>query len=152
MVSNWPFVSCRNLSNPEPLTISGLRDIFNRLEKECGIHCNPHKFRRSFATTWLDNSGGEDIEILMIVGGWEDFKTVKEHYAHIKTTLLFVPLAGSSENIKKESCVMEAPLIPRLGIPPALLFRTFSLLQAKSFLTILLSEKIFQKKTKLNID
>jgi integrase len=85
---SWLFVSTRNLANPEPLTVSGLRGIFIRLEKECGIHSNPHKFRRSFATSWIENSDGQGIEVLMITGGWEDFRTLKEHYIQFRTPLI----------------------------------------------------------------
>lgn len=70
-----------------PLTVSGLRRKLTRLERRCGIRANPHKFRRTFATYWL-NQPDSEIEKLMQVGGWSDRETIFTHYARFQVSTL----------------------------------------------------------------
>jgi integrase/recombinase XerC len=79
------FASQRN--HNDPLTVSGLRQLCDRLENRSGIHANPHMYRRAFASWWL-NEGKGDIETLMKIGGWQDRETVFSHYAALKTETL----------------------------------------------------------------
>jgi len=70
---SWLLVTTCNLIDSEPLSVRGLRTIFRRLEKDCDVHSNPHKFRRSFATAWLENfgrSGNRDINVNWRMGGF----------------------------------------------------------------------------------
>ena len=79
------FLSSRDPDSP--LTVSGLRTLCKRLADRAGLHANPHKFRRAFATFWL-NQGAGDLETLMQIGGWQDRETVLRHYATISTDTL----------------------------------------------------------------
>jgi integrase len=38
-----------------PLTTIGVQKLMRRLERACGVHCNPHKLRHTFATRCADN-------------------------------------------------------------------------------------------------
>jgi len=100
----WLFVSSRSLS--EPLSVSGLRRMCERLvgyaatiqttSGEDGnsmrgdkppLHANPHKFRHSFVSGWVNHTGGEEIEPLLKIAGWRD-RRMLEVYAHYETTTI----------------------------------------------------------------
>jgi len=61
------------------MSYATLRDITRRLEERTGIHCNPHKFRRSFATQY---AGEGNLFALQKIGGWESLEMVR-HYANL---------------------------------------------------------------------
>jgi len=52
----------------------GIQQMLERLEKEAGIKCNPHAFRRGFACN-LHRKGLSTLDI-MHLGGWEDLSMV----------------------------------------------------------------------------
>jgi len=81
----WLFVSNRDMS--EPLTVSGLRRLCERLGRHCQIHANPHKFRHSFASSWINQTEGQEIETLIEIAGWKDRKML-EVYGHYQTPSL----------------------------------------------------------------
>jgi len=56
------------------LTIYGIQQMLERLEKETGIKCNPHAFRRGFACN-LHRKGLSTLDI-MHLGGWSDLSMV----------------------------------------------------------------------------
>lgn len=84
-VDGYIFASARN--RLQPLTVSGLRRKLTRLERRCGVRANPHKFRRTFATYWL-NQDESEIEKLMQIGGWRDRETIFVHYARYQVATL----------------------------------------------------------------
>lgn len=59
------------------LTDRGIEKALKRLEKKTGIRCNPHVFRRSFAT--IMKSKGVDISIIRQLGGWESLAMVERY-------------------------------------------------------------------------
>jgi len=61
------------------LTIYGIQQMLERLEKETGIKCNPHAFRRGFACN-LHRKGLSTLDI-MHLGGWSDLSMVLR-YTH----------------------------------------------------------------------
>jgi integrase/recombinase XerD len=63
-----------------PMTRSSIRLALTRLGKRAGVKCNPHKFRHSFAITFLRNGG--NIFVLQAILGHADLQMVK-HYAAI---------------------------------------------------------------------
>ncbi|MFC1972615.1 tyrosine-type recombinase/integrase, partial [Chloroflexota bacterium] len=52
----------------------GIVSIMRRLEKKTGLPCNPHTFRRTFASNL--HRSGMDIEHIMRLGGWESLEMV----------------------------------------------------------------------------
>jgi site-specific recombinase XerD len=54
-----------------------IEKTLKRLEKKTGIKCNPHVFRRSFAT--IMKSKGVDISIIRQLGGWESLAMVERY-------------------------------------------------------------------------
>jgi site-specific recombinase XerD len=52
------------------LTAHAIQTLCRRIEERTGLKANPHVFRRSFAT--IKKQQGLDIEIIRILGGWED--------------------------------------------------------------------------------
>lgn len=64
--------------NGTPLSASGFRMIFRRLEVETGIHCNPHKWRHTAAIEYL--RGGGKIETLKALLGHQSL-VMTLHYA-----------------------------------------------------------------------
>jgi integrase/recombinase XerC/integrase/recombinase XerD len=52
----------------------GIQQMLERLEKETGIKCNPHTFRRGFACN-LHRKGLSTLDI-MHLGGWSDLGMV----------------------------------------------------------------------------
>jgi len=56
------------VNNRGPLTASGIYQIINRRERECGVAVYPHQSHRHISHTWLDRS---DLEgDLMELNGW----------------------------------------------------------------------------------
>jgi site-specific recombinase XerD len=58
-------------------TEGGIVWALRHLEKKTGIKCNPHVFRRSFAT--IMKSKGVDIAIIRQLGGWESLAMVERY-------------------------------------------------------------------------
>jgi len=56
------------------LSAYGIQQMLERLEKETGIKCNPHVFRRTFACI-LHKKGLSTLSI-MHLGGWESLDMV----------------------------------------------------------------------------
>ena len=52
----------------------GVQIILYRLQKTTGLPCNPHTFRRTFASNL--HRAGLDVEHIMRLGGWESLDTV----------------------------------------------------------------------------
>lgn len=53
-----------------------------RLEKRIGLRCNPHTFRRTFASNL--HRQGLDIEHIMRLGGWESLDMVLRYTRSVK--------------------------------------------------------------------
>jgi integrase len=69
------------------LSVNGLQQLCIRLEQKSGVHCNPHKFRRFFATWWI-NQTDANIDVLMEIGGWQSREVLYSHYASYQTAKL----------------------------------------------------------------
>ena len=54
----------------------GVQIMLWRLEKKTGLVCNPHTFRRTFASNL--HRQGLDVEHIMRLGGWESLKLYRE--------------------------------------------------------------------------
>jgi site-specific recombinase XerD len=93
------FVSAKNLS--QPLTVTAVQQMLNRLEKQAKIHCNPHKFRRTFADRYLNNTEGGEIEILGELGGWSNGQIIREHYARYRVQTLVRAYRRTLERVKE---------------------------------------------------
>jgi integrase len=61
-----------------PLTTWGVEELMQRLSTACGIHCNPHKMRHTFATRSVD--AGIPIFHLQQAGGWRSIEMVRRYY------------------------------------------------------------------------
>jgi site-specific recombinase XerD len=58
------------LGQQGPLTMSGLEQLIKRRGRQAGIEgLHPHRFRHSFASSWLADGGQEGD--LMFLGGWK---------------------------------------------------------------------------------
>jgi site-specific recombinase XerD len=55
----------------------GIVEMLKRLEKQTGLPCNPHTFRRTFASNL--HRAGMDIEHIMRLGGWESLEMVQRY-------------------------------------------------------------------------
>ena len=53
-----------------------------RLEKRTDLRCNPHTFRRTFASNL--HRAGLDIEHIMRLGGWESLDMVLRYTRSVK--------------------------------------------------------------------
>ena len=51
--------------------------MLNDLEKETGLHCNPHTFRRNFAC--LLRKAGVDTMTIKDLGRWESLEMVQRY-------------------------------------------------------------------------
>ncbi len=60
----------------------GIQIMLYRLEKRTGLPCNPHTFRRTFASNLHRN--GLDIEHIMRLGGWENLDMVVRYTRSVK--------------------------------------------------------------------
>ncbi len=60
----------------------GIISVLRRLEKKTGLPCNPHTFRRTFASNL--HRAGLDIEHIMRLGGWESLDMVVRYTRSVK--------------------------------------------------------------------
>ena len=60
----------------------GIISILRRLEKKTGLPCNPHTFRRTFASNL--HRRGVDVEHIMRLGGWESLDMVLRYTKSVK--------------------------------------------------------------------
>jgi len=60
----------------------GIVSVLRRLEKRTGLPCNPHTFRRTFASNL--HRTGIDIEHIMRLGGWESLDMVIRYTRSVK--------------------------------------------------------------------
>ena len=60
----------------------GIVSVLRRLEKRTGLPCNPHTFRRTFASNL--HRAGLDIEHIMRLGGWESLDMVVRYTRSVK--------------------------------------------------------------------
>jgi len=56
---------------------AGIRSMLNRLERETGLPCNPHTFRRTFAC--LLRKAGVDTMTIKDLGRWESLEMVQRY-------------------------------------------------------------------------
>jgi integrase/recombinase XerD len=64
--------------NTARMTDSGVRDMVGRRGEQAGIqNVHPHRFRRSFADSWL--AGGGSTDDLMHITGWKTYDMVREY-------------------------------------------------------------------------
>jgi len=68
-----------NLWNMEP---HGIQLMLQRLKQETGLQCNPHTFRRTFASNL--HRAGMDIEHIMRLGGWSSLDMVITYTKSVK--------------------------------------------------------------------
>jgi len=64
------------------LTSWGIVSVFRRLKQKTGLPCNPHTFRRTFASNL--HRAGLDIEHIMRLGGWESLDMVLRYTRSVK--------------------------------------------------------------------
>lgn len=64
------------------MTPWGIVSMLRRLEKKTGLKCNPHTFRRTFASNLHRN--GLDVEHIMRLGGWESLDMVLRYTRSVK--------------------------------------------------------------------
>jgi integrase/recombinase XerC len=60
----------------------GIQIMLYRLQERTGIPCNPHTFRRTFASNL--HRAGLDIEHIMRLGGWESLDMVLSYTRSVK--------------------------------------------------------------------
>jgi len=60
----------------------GIASMLRRLEKETALPCNPHTFRRTFASNL--HRAGLDVEHIMRLGGWESLDMVLRYTQSVK--------------------------------------------------------------------
>jgi site-specific recombinase XerD len=60
----------------------GIQIMLYRLEKKTGLRCNPHTFRRTFASNL--HRSGLDVEHIMRLGGWESLDMVLRYTKSVK--------------------------------------------------------------------
>jgi integrase len=64
------------------VTRSSIQDMLLKLGRKTGFPCNPHTFRRTFASNL--HRAGLDIEHIMRLGGWESLEMVLRYTASVK--------------------------------------------------------------------
>jgi integrase len=69
-------------SNIWHLNVWGIISMLRRLEQRTGLPCNPHTFRRTFASNL--HRAGMDIEHIMRLGGWESLDMVVRYTRSVK--------------------------------------------------------------------
>lgn len=68
--SPWLWLGVRNGPRGEHFTDTGIRQMLERRGKEAGVqNVHPHRFRHTFADSWLANGG--NVDDLMNVAGWQ---------------------------------------------------------------------------------
>jgi len=60
----------------------GIQNMLLELAKRTGLPCNPHTFRRTFASNL--HRAGLDIEHIMRLGGWESLEMVLRYTRSVK--------------------------------------------------------------------
>jgi site-specific recombinase XerD len=60
----------------------GIISVLRRLEQKTGLPCNPHTFRRTFASNL--HRAGLDVEHIMRLGGWESLDMVLRYTRSVK--------------------------------------------------------------------
>lgn len=68
---------CANSYTGQKFSDSGLRQLLRRLGKRADVHCNAHKFRRTFAINSLRN--GMNVYLLAKLMGHEDITILKPY-------------------------------------------------------------------------
>jgi site-specific recombinase XerD len=69
--SPWLWVGLRG-HNVSHMTDSGIRAMLKRRGEQAGVqHVYPHRFRHTFADSWLANGGS--VDDLMYVSGWATY-------------------------------------------------------------------------------
>lgn len=77
MSSPWLWLGVQG-HNTSRMTDSGIRDMVGRRGEQAGIqNVHPHRFRRSFADSWLAAGGSTDD--LMHITGWKTYDMVREY-------------------------------------------------------------------------
>lgn len=77
MTSPWLWLGVQG-HNTARMTDSGIRDMVGRRGEQAGIqNVHPHRFRRSFADSWLAAGGSTDD--LMHITGWKTYDMVREY-------------------------------------------------------------------------
>ena len=71
--------SANNVWHMKPWGIVSMR---RRLEQRTGLKCNPHTFRRTFASNL--HRAGLDVEHIMRLGGWESLDMVLRYTRSVK--------------------------------------------------------------------
>jgi integrase/recombinase XerC/integrase/recombinase XerD len=64
------------------INANGIRTMLTRLTRDTGLPCNPHTFRRTFASNL--HRAGLDIEHIMRLGGWESLDMVIRYTRSVK--------------------------------------------------------------------
>jgi len=70
------------VSNIWGLRKRGIQIMLWRLEQRTGLPCNPHTFRRTFASNL--HRAGLDVEHIMRLGGWESLDMVLRYTRSVK--------------------------------------------------------------------
>jgi site-specific recombinase XerD len=60
----------------------GIQIMLYRLQERTGLNCNPHTFRRTFASNL--HRAGLDVEYIMRLGGWESLDMVLRYTRSVK--------------------------------------------------------------------
>jgi len=81
-----------------PLTTVGVQKLMARLELSCGVHCNPHRLRHTFATRCADN----DVSLFQLQEalGHASLDMVRRYYTASKSAMAraFYNAFGSQTN------------------------------------------------------
>ena len=68
----------------QPLGHDGVERLMSRLESVCGVHCNPHRLRHTFATRCVDK--GVPMFHLQDALGHRSLDMVRRYYSHNRHT------------------------------------------------------------------
>ena len=75
-------VSANGHSNIWGMKRRGIQIMLYRLQEKTGLPCNPHTFRRTFASNL--HRAGLDVEHIMRLGGWESLDMVLRYTRSVK--------------------------------------------------------------------
>lgn len=78
----------------------GIQNMLDRLGQRTGLKCNPHTFRRTFASNL--HRAGLDVEHIMRLGGWGSLDMVLRYTRSVKfedSLRLYRRLQNSSKNL-----------------------------------------------------